>query len=1548
MGHKKRNLASRSKPSSPAAVAPSPASPTGGEFSQSELSAVEREEPKNSAIKQECERALTAFRRGNHTKSLRLIKEACQRHDKYALVHRCQATICVKVAGIMDDQNAKQRYMKSGIDSARRACTLSPNSMEFAHFYANLLYEAAQEGREYEEVVQECERALAIENPTDPAKDSFQEEQKIPTAEGRIASLQQELKSLIQKANIASISTWMKNFGNANGEEKFRLIPIRRPPEDPMELSFAQTKRPNEIKKATKTPEERRKEIEVRVAAARLLQQKADTQGESKPAELNSGGGGGSSNKSSDRRKHGSSRRNVSSSERKDQVMSFWNSMSCEKKRSLLRISLSDIKKHFSSFKDGLGLEVLSEALSYGELTRTWKFWACSCCEDKFIDGKSHVNHVVQDHTINPMPDVQKALPPGIDSEWVEMLVSCPWQPLDLTKSTRMIKPQLKFENADSEEKLYEGKGREESKDCWTDNYFADNAWDTVSEKPNFVDFCNGSSLESSENEKYVKFESMLGDENQALKVYSLPNSWPLSGDTECAKLLEKVSSMFQLLIRHKCLSVNLLQKVIQFTMDELRGLAPGSPLLICGIDQTPQCICFLHADQLKKIIKFLQEVSHACGVGRHPEKIGPDDTSIPHQLLELQDKLVLNEDASFLLLDESLLSNEDMIGEAGLTTDLGTHTNSTSDSLLSWIFAGPSTAEQLALWSHTKEERKQQAMELLQLLDKEFGLLQSMCERKYEHLGYAESLQGLEELCIEERNKRDHIMDFICSSYDSVLRNRREEIIAGDNDVINKFELDAINNILKEAENIKTSQYVYEETYAAGTSHLGDIESGEDEWKSKEYINQVDTCIEMAIQRQKELLSVELSKIDAKIMQNVSSIQQLEHKIESVSAYDYCSTLLPLVKSFLRAMLEDLAEKDATEKSDAAREAFLAELALDSKKTGGGSDHSKSTHEKLKEKKRNRGLRKTKDTKISSFSNLVDNVEPALSYGAASDGECADSEMLITDSDDELKKIEEDFRRKIELEEEERKLEETLEYQRRIENEAKQKHLAEQQRGFAHMGVTNNGFPENTSLMKRSSADGAATMLSSQRSQPVKSSQGPANGEIPHDDILSMKQVGRKGKGKGITKSPVPGHEVASSGKEYLKIGISPVDVREDKHDDTLSVWDGGSEALGQLHAEDDDEKRFQADLETALRQSLDTCQPHQKAPLASNLKTLQKISEPVDHTSPFEVMEENGSALDSCGTGLQNRVGEYNCFLNVIIQSLWHLREFRVKFLSRPTSDHTHVGDPCVVCALYDILSALTKPSSDGERAVSPACLRVALSNLYPENNFFQEGEMNDASEVLSVIFECLHQSVTSTPVTSGMGSWDCFDSACIAHSLFGMNIYERMNCFNCGLESRCLKYTSFFHNAMCPGIPLDELLNSVEMNHQLACDPEAGGCGKLNHIHHILSTPPHVFITVLGWQNTSEDVADIAATLSSLTTEMDISILYRGVDPKNMHRLVSVVCYYGQHYHCFAYSQDSKEWIMFDDKTVKVIGTWDDVIAKCESGRLQPQLLFFEAVN
>jgi hypothetical protein len=48
----------------------------------------------------------------------------------------------------------------------------------------------------------------------------------------------------------------------------------------------------------------------------------------------------------------------------------------------------------------------------------------------------------------------------------------------------------------------------------------------------------------------------------------------------------------------------------------------------------------------------------------------------------------------------------------------------------------------------------------------------------------------------------------------------------------------------------------------------------------------------------------------------------------------------------------------------------------------------------------------------------------------------------------------------------------------------------------------------------------------------------------------------------------------------------------------------------------------------------------------------------------------------------GLENQIGDNNCFLNVVIQALWHLDSFRIKFTTMKR-DHKH-HDPCAFCAL------------------------------------------------------------------------------------------------------------------------------------------------------------------------------------------------------------------------------------------------------------------------
>ncbi|KAL1187950.1 hypothetical protein V5N11_009264 [Cardamine amara subsp. amara] len=1577
MGQKKKPPAPRSK-QSPSSV--TTASAAAAEVEPSEISACtlfeggfSGPEPMDSAvIKLECEKALTSFRRGSYNKAIRLIKDSCSRHRDSALIHRVQGTLCVKVASVYEDQATKQKYLRNAIESARKAVELSPNSIEFGHFYANLLYEAANDGREYEEAVQECHRALSIENPIDPARESLQDENqhKILTPEARIAQVQDELKSLIQKSNIASLSTWMKHLGN--GDEKFRFIPIRRAAEDPIESNLTQTKRPNEIQKATKTLEERRKEIEVRVAAARLLQQKLESPPSENGGTVNDKGSDatlGTGQRSGERRKHGNARKSGSTADKRDRVRSYWESMSKEMKKELLRVRISDLKSPFIASKDGQANEIIIEALSFCEANKTWRFWVCCRCSEKFLDYEAHMLHIVQEHLGNVLPKVQMVLPQSVDSKKIDMLLNSPWKPLDLSAALKLLCSQKKIQNSEFNE-FHSSDNLEDGDDCFKD------AWnDTTPEKENRGDACNG----CDENES---------EEDKLLIPFPLPDEWPILDDPERSKLLEKIRAAFELLISHKYLAVSHHDKVIQFTLDELQNLGSVSKFLNGGLKQSPMCICFLGASQLKKILKFLQDLSQACGLSRYSEQSNPnDEVNFGDLGREATEDILLDGEDSCLLLDEKYLGTEciqDNFMDSALSN--GNNVVSGADEFLSWIFTGPSSGEQTVSWMRTKEEKTNQGLEIMQLLEKEFCHLQNLCERKCEHLNYEGALQTVEDLCLEEGRKREISAEFTHESYESVLRRRSDELNESDQELVfisSRFELEAITNVLKDAESLNHNQFGYEQSYVCSSSQLRNMESGEaDEWGMKDSLHEADSFIEIAIQKQKEQLSAELSRFDARIMRNVTVIQQLEQKLGPVSFNDYQIVLLPLVKSYMRAHLEALAEKDATEKSDAAREAFLVELALDSKKeTRGRNDSIKHTQEKSKDKKKLKDTKKQKDSKATIGNNNcynVDSVEHSLSP-VASFGDHSEADV-VSEAVEALKEQEEEYRRPIELEKEERKLDKTLEYQRRIENEAKEKCMAEQQKKYsssvpmnvakAVYNVCIDNVVDDLDLKDQEKSISQENCI--QRNGQLDDVEGTKmNMNVVPNGISSQagvfqcdQRTGRRGRRQKASNKLVDGkYQVAPSETENSKSQWSG--TNGERQSETLYLnGDVGTKSLRQLQAEEDEEERYQADLKKAVLQSLDVYQGGRN--MLSSLRTpLEVNNDGVLSDVTIESRCSTGVAI--FGTGLQNEVGEYNCFLNVIIQSLWNLELFRVEFLRSSTLEHHHVGDPCVVCSLYEIFTALSTASTETrKKPVAPSSLRIALSNLYPDSNFFQEAQMNDASEVLAVIFDCLHRSFaqssnvsdTESADSNNTGSWDCTNRTCIAHSHFGMDIFEQLNCYSCGLESRHLKYTSFFHNinasalrimkVTCAENSFVELLNLVEMNHQLPCDPEAGGCGKHNHINHILTTPPHVFTTVLGWQNTCETVEDISATLAALNTEIDISILYRGLDPKSTYSLVSMVCYYGQHYHCFAYSHEHNRWIMYDDQTIKVIGSWSDVLSMCERGHLQPQVLLYEKLS
>ncbi|GAB2264262.1 hypothetical protein Droror1_Dr00026396 [Drosera rotundifolia] len=316
---------------------------------------------------------------------------------------------------------------------------------------------------------------------------------------------------------------------------------------------------------------------------------------------------------------------------------------------------------------------------------------------------------------------------------------------------------------------------------------------------------------------------------------------------------------------------------------------------------------------------------------------------------------------------------------------------------------------------------------------------------------------------------------------------------------------------------------------------------------------------------------------------------------------------------------------------------------------------------------------------------------------------------------------------------------------------------------------------------------------------------------------------------------------------------------------------------------------------------------------------------------TTSGEGTIKNVIPLDSYGTGLWN-AGENSCFLNVIIQSLWHIKRFRNEFLNLPADNPRHIDD-LVLYHLHQILTALSNASMNNKReVVASTPLRSALKDK------FQEHEEQDAHEALEEILAGLHRSFTNgkgSPSTESV----CNNGACISHSLFGLNFKKIKECGSCGAKFTCETNTWFYLLVIVDSIrtakeshrenSFSELLHSVDKESLVGGD----SC-----------------VCVLIWKKIQESIEDISDTFKALTTEIDLGVIYPYLKTNIPYILVSMVCFgtdpprdpekplpSTNHFICFVH--ELERWIMYSDSYVKI--PWSKSLSLTLTGNICPSL-------
>ncbi|TDH64972.1 hypothetical protein CCR75_008052 [Bremia lactucae] len=344
----------------------------------------------------------------------------------------------------------------------------------------------------------------------------------------------------------------------------------------------------------------------------------------------------------------------------------------------------------------------------------------------------------------------------------------------------------------------------------------------------------------------------------------------------------------------------------------------------------------------------------------------------------------------------------------------------------------------------------------------------------------------------------------------------------------------------------------------------------------------------------------------------------------------------------------------------------------------------------------------------------------------------------------------------------------------------------------------------------------------------------------------------------------------------------------------------------------------------------------------------------------------------------GLLNASGENNCFLNVVIQSFWHLTSMRHFLLHVEVKEESRSVESNVLRALKSMLMEYDDTSSG---ALHSRSIRKGLSVLYSADKNFQEGAMYDAEETLLALLNLMHQQTEATEIEETQKTTmmvkslvrvvsaeayeekpqAVFDDNSIPHLVFSHQIYDRYVCDGCNHSSPWNLYSNLVYSTYASDLYACKYESSEQMYRRLTAQEldvaskcEQTGCSGKPRKERVIHRFPMVFAVSILWTTQSATKEQVQGVLENIDDRLDLAKCFEAAGPvirfkngglRTTYRLRGFVCYYGRHYVALFYSTAHKMWLLIDDSRVLEMGPWSNVVSECLKGRFQPVLLFYE---
>ncbi len=333
------------------------------------------------------------------------------------------------------------------------------------------------------------------------------------------------------------------------------------------------------------------------------------------------------------------------------------------------------------------------------------------------------------------------------------------------------------------------------------------------------------------------------------------------------------------------------------------------------------------------------------------------------------------------------------------------------------------------------------------------------------------------------------------------------------------------------------------------------------------------------------------------------------------------------------------------------------------------------------------------------------------------------------------------------------------------------------------------------------------------------------------------------------------------------------------------------------------------------------------------------------------------NEKNLSNILVPLTNLRKENNCFLNVLIQIISNLEDFRDSLLKifNESCENEAVKELCKLINSYKNTQIKYKDIDNPniEPILSVNLLRNNLNNIYGN---YRKGEVGDPMETLEYLLDLIHKEYLRKYPTKEDDICNC-----PSHHFFFLFLSEIISCNNCKKQlMNTYNQNCFIFNIFVPEIinkinEKKEDFNSYKLKLFSKIKEQSDfnedekkikindcQCSELQYskkLKLIVSNNPYLIINIT-WAEEFPNMKNILAIFCLLSFTDKYSHLF-DIDQKQNKQLYikSIVLYGIYHYVCVIYMNDLKKWGIIDDKTIKYIEKYPDLVNYLLRNHLMP---------